>query len=328
MTTSPPAPFLDNTAPIPIDRPFTRREASAEGVSNRMLAGWIQDGLVLNPIHGVLHAAQLPDGLALRVACLSLVVPEDAVVTDRTAGWLHGAPMVLAPNDHLRVPTVDMFRPGPGYRLRGRGVRSGERTLHSGEVVELDGVRATSKVRTTCDLGMLLPRVHAFAGMCSMMKVADFDRSVLADQADRRFKGYRWVRQLRDLAPRVDDRFQSPGECALALRWGDHGNLPPYEPQYEVAGPAGSYFLDLACVGLPYGAEYDGSRWHGLERAGADEERRTWMSEHGERWIIDVFGAADVYGPSQRAGDRLMAGIARARREFGARAWSGQDRFA
>jgi hypothetical protein len=298
-------------------------------VSGRTIARLVREGLLLNPIHGVLHAAQLPDGLALRVACVRLVVPEDAIVTDRTAGWLHGAPMVLAPNDHLRVPTVDMFRPDPGYRLRGRGVRSGERSLLPDEIVEVDGIRVTSTLRTTCDLGMLLPRVHAFAGMCSMMKVADFDRSFLADQANRRFKGYRWVRQLRDLEPRVDDRFQSPGECALALRWDDHGNLPPYEPQFEVAGPGGScYFLDLACLGLPYAAEYDGPRWHGLERTDADADRRTWMAEHGERWIIDVFVAADVYGPGQRAGDRLMAGIARARRQFGARAWSGQDRFA
>jgi hypothetical protein len=321
-------PFLDHTAPIPIDRPFTRREALAEGVNSRLIARWVREGLLLNPIRGVLHAAHLSDGLELRVACLGLVVPADAIVTDRTAGWLHGAPMVLAPNDHLRVPPVDMFRPDPGYRLRGRGVKSGERTLHPDEIVEVDGIRATSKLRTACDLGMLLPRVHAFAGMCSMMKVADFDRSVLADQANRRFKGYRWVRQLRELESRVDDRFQSPGECVLALRWGDHGNLPPYEPQFEVAGQSGSYFLDLACVGLPYGAEYDGPRWHGPERTDADADRRRWMSQHGERWIIDVFVAADVYGPGQRAGDRLMAGIARARREFGARAWTGQDRFA
>ena len=58
----------------------------------------------MHPIRGVLHSSQLPDGLSLRIACLKLVIPEDAVVTDRTAGWLHGAPMILAPNSRPSYP--------------------------------------------------------------------------------------------------------------------------------------------------------------------------------------------------------------------------------
>ena len=105
------------------------------------------------------------------------MVPDDAVITDRTAGWLHGAPMILAPNDHLRVPPVSIFR-SPGYRLRNSATASGERTLGVGDVVEIDGLRVTSKLRTTCDLGRLLHRDQAMAAMDSMMHVADFGPDV------------------------------------------------------------------------------------------------------------------------------------------------------
>ena len=107
----------------------------------------------------------------MRIACLKLVVPEDAVITDRTAGWLHGASMILAPNDHLVVPEVSMFRP-PGYRLRNELAASGERTFAAGEVVDLDGLRVTSQLRTTCDLGMMRGRDQAFAAMGAMAGLA------------------------------------------------------------------------------------------------------------------------------------------------------------
>ena len=112
-------------------------------------------------------------GSSCGIACAKLVVPADAVITDRTAGWLHLAPMVIAPGDHLQVPDVDVFRPD-GSRVRRDPMRSGERTFERDEIVEIDGLRVTSKLRTTCDLGMQLPRRPAFAAMCAMMKVADF----------------------------------------------------------------------------------------------------------------------------------------------------------
>ena len=211
-------PFLTSAAPVPIDRPFTTRWARAQGVDPRRLRAWARAGLLVMPVHGVMHAAQLPDSLELRLACLRLVVPEDAVVTDRTAAWLHGAPMVLEPHAHRQVPPVDMFLL-PGGRIRRAVVRSGQRELLATEIEELGGVRVTTRLRTTCDLGMKLPRKQAFAAMCAMLKVADFTRDDIRRQADVRFKGHRWVRQLRVLIPLCDPRFESPGECILALIW-------------------------------------------------------------------------------------------------------------
>ena len=141
----------------PTDRPFTYREARSEGLTDRQLAAALTAGHIVSPVRGVFHAAHLDDGLDLRIACLRLVVPEDAVITDRSAGWLHGASMILAPNDHLSVPKVSVYR-RPGYRLRNKATASGERSFGPDDVVELDGLRVASPLRTACDLGRLLHR--------------------------------------------------------------------------------------------------------------------------------------------------------------------------
>jgi hypothetical protein len=277
----------------------------------------------VSPIRGVFHAAHLDDGLDLRIACLRLVVPDDAVITDRTAGWLHGASMILAPNDHLSVPTVSMYR-RPGYRLRNKATSSGERSFGPDDVVELDGLRVTSPLRTACDLGRLLHRDQAIGAMDSMTRVGRFDSAVLVVYAER-FRGMRGMCQLRALAPLVDPRSQSPGESILRLRWRDCLTLPPPTPQLCVQGPDGVWYLDLGVEGLRYAAEYDGARWHGPEQRAHDEYRRGWLTRTGE-WIIDVFVDSDLSGRRQNAEGRLIQGIARATRRLGSRAWRGQDR--
>lgn len=315
--TRPASPFLTSAAPVPIDRPFTTSWAKAQGVDVRRLRGWLSEGLLLSPVHGVLHAAQLTEDLELRLACLRLVVPVHAVVTDRTAAWLHGAPMALAPDAHLRVPRVDLFLP-PGGRIRREVARSGQRELLASEVAEIGGVRVTSPLRTMCDLGMKLPRRHAFGAMCMMLKVCDFTPDDIRAEASDRFRGHRWVRQLRALLPLLDPRFESPGECSLALIWHDTPGLPPFEPQWEVCGPFGLSRLDLAVPDLLYAAEYDGEEFHGEDRAEADVRRRSSLGR-ARGWMFGVFTAADVRGTGTVAANRLLAEVAEARRTYSTR---------
>jgi hypothetical protein len=309
--------FLTSSAPVPVDRPFTTRWAKAHGVDRRRLRAWLDAGLLVSPVHGVLHAAQLPDSLDLRVECLRLVVPEHAVVTDRTAAWLLGAPMVLAPNSHLRVPPVDLFLL-PGGRIRRGVVRSGQRELFASEIIEVGGIRVTSHMRTICDLGMKLPRKQAFAAMCMMLKVCRFSLDDIRREADGRFKGHRWVRQLRVLIPLLDPRFESPGECILAIIWHETPGLPAFEPQWEVVTPYGTFRLDLAVPDLLWAGEYDGAEFHGEDQTEADASRRSILEE-AEGWHFGVFGAVDVQGTGSRASDRLITEIAEARRTFASR---------
>ena len=318
--------FLGADAPVPIDRPFTRREARAAGVSDRLLSTWVRSGLLVNPLRGVFHAAQLPDGLELRLTCLGLVVPTNAVVTGRTAGWLHRAPMILAPGDHLRVPSVEMHLT-PGCRLRNGLAESGERTFRAHEVVELEGLLVTSKLRTAVDLGMRLRREQAYAAMCSLAKVADYEQDDLLFEVRERGRvaGNRGVRQSRQLAPYVRREYGSAPECALGLSWLSQPGMPPLVLQHPVSHPEGTYLLDLSCPELKYGAEYNGLRWHGEDRKEYDATRIAWLVEH-EGWIIDVFESDDVYGSGPDPGYRLRQGVERARKRFGGLSWTGQTR--
>jgi len=234
--------------------------------------------------------------------------------------------MILAPGDHLRVPRVEMHLT-PGNRLRNSLARSGERTFLSHEVVELDGVLVTSKLRTTVDLGMGLRREQAFAAMCAMAKVADYDREELEFEIREkgRFAGYRGVCQIRALAPYVQTKYGSGPECVLGLSWRDQPGMPPLALQHPVGHPDGIYYLDLSCPDLKYGAEYNGQRWHGEDRKKYDAKRIAWLVEH-DHWIIDVFEADDVYGSDTDPGYRLRRGVERARQRFGGLSWSGQTR--
>ena len=98
--------FLDGSFPLPLDAPFTRRQATAAGLSDNRLKRLTDAGLLRRPVRNGYVAAQVPDTLELRAALLRLLVPPDSFVCDNTAGWLHGAPNALLPGDHLEPPPV------------------------------------------------------------------------------------------------------------------------------------------------------------------------------------------------------------------------------
>lgn len=287
---------LAGSSPVPLDRPFTTAMAVAEGVSRRQLDLWVGNGALMRPLKGVYYSAGLVDSLGLRLEVLRLVVPESCVVTDRTAGWLWGANMILAPNDHLVVPKAQVFCP-PGLRLRNGLVHSGERSLVLGDVATVEGLRITTPLRTACDLGRLLHRDQAFAAMDSLAGLRAFSVEELVE-ATRRFAGYRGVIQLRALAPLVDPDAQSPGESILRLRWLDLG-LPRPKCQVEVLAPyGGSYWVDIGLEEKRFGAEYDGEDFHTDDDTEHDEERRAWM-RRTDRWTIVVARKANIHGPHQ-----------------------------
>ena len=102
--------------------PFTYAQARASGVSGRRFS---PNSCKLAPAPSTrsrvcTSSSQLGDSVELRAQALRLVVPEDAVVCDRHAGWLHGAEMVLAPNEHLELRPISVFRPSGMGRVAQR----------------------------------------------------------------------------------------------------------------------------------------------------------------------------------------------------------------
>lgn len=281
---------------VPQDRPFSVSAARAVGLRAEDLRALVQSGMLRHPIRSVYCVASLEETLQTRIAALRMVVPEDCVVTDRTAAWLWGAGSALAPNDHLKVPKASVFAP-PGRRLRNNLTASGERMLTDRDVVELGGLLVTTSLRTACDLARLLHRDQAVAALDGLSALGTF--SVYELNAElARFKGYRGIIQARALAPLTDPRAGSFGESVMRMRWLDAG-LPRPECQVEVPGPHGSLFL--VDMGLPeerFGGEYDGEEFHGPAQIEHDERRRRWIRER-ENWTVVVARKHHVFGRDQ-----------------------------
>jgi hypothetical protein len=313
--------LLDARFPLPLDAPFTRHTARARGILPAELTRLVQLGLVRRLVEGVYVAAQAPDSLELRIEALRLVVPSGAVVTDRTAGWLHGAEMILAPGEHVAVPRVSVFHRGRGCRLRADLVASGQRMMSDDDVMDLHGVLVTTPLRTACDLGRLLKRDAAFAALDAMLRLGAFSKDELVEAAAG-YRGYRWVRQLRALAPLTDSRAESPPESILRLRWLDCTGLPVPEPQRPVRAPTwvldGHYWVDLGVDELKFGVEYDGEEFHGPLQQEHDDERRRWIREE-QSWILRVVDKSNLRGPKGAIETLLRAGIAEARATIGNR---------
>ncbi len=301
-----PLVLLERSA-LDLSMPFSTEDARTAGLESKHLRKLLEHELLVRPLRGVYYGAHLEDSLQLRVECVRLVVPGDAVVTDRSAGWLHGSTMALAPNDHLVVPAVSVFQ-SPGKRLRNDVTASGERRLSERDVVEIHGVRVTTPLRTACDLGRLLRRDAAFAALDAMTRIGRFMVDDLVVEVER-FRGYRGVRQLRALAPLADPGSESFGESVLRLRWYDAGAFPRPETQIAVTKPAMSLMasLDLGCSAWRYAAEYDGAEFHGPDREEHDRKRRAWIADEG--WTVEVFRRDDVFGARQHASARLARGL-------------------
>ncbi len=312
--------FLDDSCPLPLDRPFTTAQAAGLGVSRHLLTRLVEMALVRPVSRGTYVAAQVVDTIELRAAALRLVVADTAVVTDRTAAWLHGVDIL--PRSAIREPPPVQVFSRAASRLRRPGVVSGIRTLPDSDVMEVSGIQVTTPLRSALDLGRLLGRFDALAALDGFLRLGvPHDHVLLSVE---RFKGERGVVQLRFLAPLADGRAESPPESALRLHWHDAG-LPPPELQWWVHRDGVPAFrLDLALPDCLYAAEYDGVLFHTPDDAQHDADRRAWLWDQ-QAWVVDVFVSADLFGRAGDPGPRLKDGIRRARSQVGL--WVPQTRY-
>lgn len=314
----PTAPALPVGIPLPLDRPFTTAQARATGVTRDVLRTLVARGAVRRLLRGVFVVAAVPDGLLVRAQALTLVVPDDAAVTDWTACWLWTG--MLPFGDELDIPPVSIFRFAGKTRLRNGLCLSGERTFLPEDLTVVEGVRVTTPLRTALDLGRLSRRDDAICGLDALLRLGSFDHAELVGTVER-FAGQRGVVQLRALAPLADPRAESAGESVLRLRWLDLPSLPPPTPQIPVLDDRGRevYRIDLGVEELRFGAEYDGIAFHTLdEDKEHDDSRRTTL---GRRfgWIIEPVRRHNVFGADRDVEEILYRGIDKARRRIGQR---------
>lgn len=300
--------LLGPDAPLPLDRPFTCAEAKAFGVGSKLLAQLVNSGHLRHVIHGVYAATQVPDSLGMRARALRLVVPDHAVVVDRTACWLHAVD-ALPRKAAYEMPPLEVYSTA-GSRTRREGVASGIRDLRPADIEVIDGLRVTTKLRTACDVGRLVWRYDAIGALDGLVRAGLSKHELLA--AVDRFKGQRGVLQLRCLVPIIDPLAESMPESALRLHWHE-ADLPWPEPQIWVHDDDGRpvFRIDVGHREVRYGAEYFGLEFHGDDEKEADEARLAWLERRG--WTMDGFGKDQVYGMEPHPADTLRAGFVRAR---------------
>ena len=310
--------LLSDRCPLPLDAPFTLGMAASLGVSRQQLRTMERTGLVRRSLQGVYVVTQAPDTMDLRAAALSLVIPETAVVCDRTAAWLHG--LDLLPRSALvRVPPVQVVHVDD-TRVRRIGAEGRRRGLIPSDITVVQGIQVTTALRTALDLGRLLWRFDALGAIDGFLRLG-VPHDLMAAETSR-FRGFRGVVQLRALVPLGDGRAESMAESALRLHWLDAG-LPRPEVQWWVSvDGVPVYRIDLALPDLLYAGEYDGEEFHTSdEDREADAERRAWL-EDVRGWSIDVFDKRHVYDREIDPLPILTGGFYSARR--GLNRWIGR----
>ena len=312
-------PTLDASSNLPLHEPFSRATALAAGVSDYQLRTLVGEGYLRRPVAGLYVASHVPDSIELRCRLLSLVVPDDCFVCDRTAAWLYAGARALGPNEHLSVPAISCFRPSDAGRLRNTITNSGERAIAPRDLRVVHGLLATTPLRTALDLGRLeRTRDLRLHGMDTMLSLGQFTLDELLAEVPR-FKRQRGVVMLRVLAPLADGGSESFGESALRLRWHDAAIPRPRTQIPIMVGDIEVARVDMGIEELLLGGEYDGEEWHSDEdQQRHDDERRRFLDE-GRGWSIEVFRKEDVFGHHQDADRRLRAAYVEARRTLGER---------
>ncbi len=86
--------LLGADAPFAIDRPVHLDDLVAGGVTKPLIDELVARDVIRRVTRATYVASQVDDSIELRARALGLVVPESAIVVDRTAAWLHGVDLL------------------------------------------------------------------------------------------------------------------------------------------------------------------------------------------------------------------------------------------
>jgi hypothetical protein len=258
-------------------RPFRSRDASDHFGSHRDLDDAVRIGAIRWIGRSIAVDARVPDSRAVRAQAARLVIPDHAVAADDYAAFVLGA--------HTDPPGRRWdFRPTylvghqryvsrPGYAV----VRQ-TNSLPEDDVMEVDGLRLTTPLRTAADLLRRPGRAHALASADAMARAGLFAIPDLQEYV----ASLSWLprlRQAQELAVRVTVDAESPGESWQRCRILDAG-FPMPVLQHKVVDSYGiERRLDMAYPVFRAASEYDGREFHTASSdRELDESRRGDLS--------------------------------------------------
>lgn len=288
---------------------WTPAEARAAGLSSDAVRRRVSNGTWQQ-----LHGRSLTDaGHRLddrqRVAAALAAVGEDAVAAGRLAARWWSLPVIDDSEPLLgrgQAGLDDVICP---RRLARRGRLVPHRwALREDEILEVDGIRVTTALRTLVDLSILL-RLDALlcAGDAAVRARRVTRAQLLAAAAVRR--GRPGGPALAWAAAWVDGRAQSPLETLTRIcLWSPQ--LPAFTPQLEVCDDEGRVLaaLDHGVSELRFGVESDGAGPHNLPEARyTDRHREARLAER--RYLLQRVTWTDARGHRARIRSRAAAAV-------------------
>lgn len=221
----------------------------------------------------------------------------DAVLSHRTAAWLHGM---------LPEPTLYEATMPPGVSLRTpTWLKLYRRRIRPDSITEAWGMAAVEPARALFDcIGVMdKPDADRLVDECLRGRV---DRARLLElcELDAALRGSAQVRrQLRAAAVHAASEPERLFARALVER-----NCPLL-PNH----PVGPYFGDFVDERAGVVVEVDGREFHSDPVTfSADRRRQNWMLLHG--WLVLRYAASEVYRDVGRCADETVAVVRRRRR--------------
>jgi len=212
-----------------------------------------------------------------RIGAALMSAGDHLVVTRESAAALHGFGVLDTSTVHLAGASEETARSQHGLQIHGL-------VLGQGDVVDVDGMWATTPERTVVELARIVRRIDALPVVDAALRAGACTPESLAEQL-RQQAGLRGIVQARDIVRLGNPLAESAMESRTRLRILDAG-LPEPELQIEVGG----YRLDLGWREYRVGVEYDGIDHLDRPRQRTDLERRNNLARLDWRivWVTDV----------------------------------------
>jgi very-short-patch-repair endonuclease len=262
-----------------------RKQASALGLSSRSIRRFLDDGLLREPVPGILVFTAAITTPKQRLWIATHAAGGGFFATGSASAWLYDV------DGFAQDPPVEVIgargrRPAkiPGLVLR-QGVIAPE------DRYEVDRIPCVGLARTICDIATQFGRDVA------LRAIDDFERrrfslQWLAQTAERLHRpGQSGTRIVLDLLAKRTGRppdtwFERLVEACLRIP-----GLPPWTRQHEVRDESGRLLgrVDLACVPLRLAVEAHSKQFHfGAGREAADQHRDDDLAAAG--WDVRYVG--------------------------------------
>ena len=235
-----------------------------------------------------------------RALVAASLVPDDGAVGGWAAAFLLGARQLdgSTPDPSAFEPVLVCLQ-RRSQRRWWPGIRPFRSDLDESDVVEAQGVRVTSPLRTAFDLGRLATSltesVVVLDAVAHDLGVRLDDVSAYADER-RRWRG---IPRLRAALRWADARAASPQESRFRMLWVLDAGLPRPLCNWPVLDLDGRLLgiVDLLDVEAGLVGEYDGADHAGARRRALDHARHETLERHRLR-VVRI--AAPDLGPHRR----------------------------